>query len=64
MTLFAPDLYRNFALGFAAGGLVVAAATIDHWGGSLESPLQAASPLEAPAPSAEFVIEPIDGIVR
>ena len=27
MTLFAPDLFRNFAFGFAAGGLIVGLAT-------------------------------------
>jgi hypothetical protein len=64
MTLFAPDLYRNFAFGFAAGGLIVAAATAEHWAPSLESPLQAASPLGAPPASAEFTIEPLEGIAQ
>ena len=60
MTLFAPDLYRNFALGFVAGGLIVGAATLDEWGPHVESPARAAVPLEAPAPAAEFVIEPFE----
>ncbi|AWW73311.1 hypothetical protein CD351_02590 [Erythrobacter sp. KY5] len=60
MTLFAPDLYRNFALGFAAGGLLVAAATVDQWGSRLESPAIAAQPLEAPQPADEFVIVPLE----
>ena len=38
MTLFSPDLYRNFAFGFAAGALMVGAATADQWMGELESP--------------------------
>lgn len=54
MTLFAPDLYRNFAFGFVAGALVVGAATVADWG---ESPANAATPLEAPSPAADFVIE-------
>ncbi len=58
MTLFTPDLYRNFAIGFAAGALMVGAATIDQWGPHLEAPAQAAEPLSAPQPADEFVIEP------
>ncbi len=58
MTLFTPDLFRNFGIGFLAGAIVLAASTLDEWGPHLESPAQAATPLEAPAPSAEFVIEP------
>lgn len=60
MTLFTPDLYRNFALGFVAGGMIVGAATIDEWLPALESPAQAAAPIEAPQPSAEFLIEPLE----
>ncbi len=60
MTLFAPDLYRNFALGFAAGALIVGAASIDAWAPHLESPALAAQPLEAPQPSSEFLIEPLE----
>ena len=54
MTLFAPDLYRNFAIGFAAGALVVGAATISEWSDEISPPAQAAQTLEAPQPSDEF----------
>ncbi len=57
MNLFSADLFRNFGLGFMAGAVILGAATIDQWGGQLESPAQAASPLEAPAPASDFVIE-------
>ena len=57
MTLFSPDLYRNFALGFAAGALMVGAATVDQWAGELESPARAAQPLEAPQAHPDFVID-------
>lgn len=60
MTLFAPDLYRSFAIGFLAGGLILGAATFDEWAGALESPAQAAAPLSAPEPTSEFLIEPIE----
>lgn len=56
MTLFSPDLYRNFALGFAAGALMVGAATIDEWAGEIESPARAAQPIEAPRAHADFDI--------
>ena len=29
MTLFAPDLYRNFIIGFVGGGLILAAGLVD-----------------------------------
>ena len=60
MTLFAPDLYRNFAIGFAAGALMVAAAYSDEWASKLESPAVAAQPLETPAADAVFAIEPLE----
>ena len=60
MTLFAPDLYRNFALGFAAGALIVAAVDVDQWASGLESPAVAAQPLEAPQPDEVFLIEPLE----
>ena len=60
MTLFSADLYRNFAFGFVAGALIVGAASIDQWGHQLESPAHAASPLEAPQPGDEFLIEPFE----
>ena len=59
MTLFAPDLFRNFALGFAAGGFIVGLATFGAWAPHVESPARAAAPLAAPAPDAEFLIAPI-----
>ncbi len=60
MTLFSADLFRNFGLGFMAGAVMLGAATIGDWAPQLESPAQAAAPLEAPAPSAEFLIEPLE----
>lgn len=60
MTLFTPDLFRNFAYGFIAGGLLIGAATFDQWSDAIESPAQAAAPLEAPQPSEEFLIDPSD----
>ncbi|MET4133669.1 hypothetical protein ABIE62_002821 [Porphyrobacter sp. MBR-155] len=56
MRLFATDLFRNFAIGFVGGALLVAGANADSWGSKLSSPAQAAETLKAPAPSAEFVI--------
>ena len=60
MTLFSSDLYRNFALGFAAGTLMVGVATFDQWSGHIETPARASVPLEAPQPDAQFLIEPIE----
>lgn len=60
MTLFTPDLYRNFAIGFIAGGLLIGAATFDEWSDAIESPAQAAAPIEAPQPSDEFLIDASD----
>lgn len=62
MTLFSADLYRNFALGFVAGALIVGAATADQWAGQIESPARAAVPLEAPQADADFLIEPLETI--
>lgn len=59
MTLFSADLYRNFALGFVAGALIVGATTADQWVDTLESPARAAAPLEAPQADADFLIEPL-----
>lgn len=56
MRLFSSDLFRNFAFGFVAGALMIAGANVENWSGKLASPAQAAETLEAPAPSAEFVI--------
>ena len=60
MNLFSADLFRLFGVGFVAGTLMLGAATVDQWGPHIESPAQAAAPLQAPAPSAEFLIEPFD----
>jgi len=56
MRLFSTDLFRNFGIGFAVGALLIAGANAETWGGELSSPAQAAETLNAPAPSAEFVI--------
>jgi hypothetical protein len=60
MTLFSPDLYRSFGIGFAAGALIVVGAAVGQGHAQIESPAQAAAPLEAPQPSAEFLIEPLE----
>lgn len=60
MTLFSSDLFRNFALGFVAGTLMVGAATMEQWGPHVESPARASTPLEAPQPEADFLIEPLE----
>ncbi|MBD2843106.1 hypothetical protein [Erythrobacter rubeus] len=58
MTLFSPDLYRNFAIGFVAGTLMVGAASFDHISDLISPPAQAAQTFEAPQPSDDFwVIE-------
>ncbi len=56
MRLFSSDLFRNFAIGFVAGAVLVAGANAQSWGGELSSPAQAAEMPKAPVPSAEFVI--------
>ena len=60
MNLLSSDLFRNFGIGFVAGSLIVAVATIDQWGGNIETPARAAQPLEAPQPSPEFQIAPLE----
>lgn len=60
MTLFSADLFRSFGVGFMAGAVMLGAATIGDWGPQLESSAQAAAPLEAPAASADFLIEPLE----
>ncbi|UAB78535.1 hypothetical protein INR77_02015 [Erythrobacter sp. SCSIO 43205] len=62
MTLFTPDLFRNFAFGFIAGGLLVGAANAEQWTGVIETPAKAAAPLEAPISDNAFVIAPLEGI--
>ncbi|TRD11272.1 hypothetical protein FGU71_05020 [Erythrobacter insulae] len=54
MSLFTPDLFRNFVVGFAVGAVIVGAATIDQWSDQIAPPAQAAAPLEAPQPSDDF----------
>ncbi|MBV7258687.1 hypothetical protein [Erythrobacter crassostreae] len=54
MSLFAPDLYRNFALGFAVGAVIVGAATIGQWSDQISPPARAAVSLDAPQPSDDF----------
>ena len=58
MTFLSSDLTRNFAIGFIAGALIVGAGFVSDEGASLESPARAATTLEAPQPSGEFLIEP------
>lgn len=63
MQLFAPDLYRSFAIGFGASALALVAITL-HQNNSisadLASPARAATPLEQVDPhgdvSSEFLI--------
>jgi len=59
MTLFTPDLYRNFWLGFGVGALMVGAATIGDWAPHLASPAYASELPEAPYVSGKFEIKPI-----
>lgn len=56
MGLTSSDLFRNFGIGFVMGALLIAGANAESWSGELASPAQAAELVEAPAPSAEFVI--------
>ncbi|MBI1404057.1 MAG: hypothetical protein GC147_12695 [Porphyrobacter sp.] len=58
MRLFSPDLFRNFAIGFALGGLLVVGVNAEGWSAQVAPPAQAASLAKAPQPSAEFVILP------
>lgn len=60
MNLFTPDLFRNFALGFVAGGLIIGLSTFDVLENTLDAPVNAATPFEAPQPSSEFVIVPLE----
>ena len=60
MNLLSSDLFRNFGIGFVAGSLIVAALTADQWGVKIESPARAAQPIEAPQPSLEFQIAPLE----
>jgi len=62
MSLFTPDLFRNFAFGFVAGGLLVGATNFDQWTGVIEAPAQAAAPIEVPMGDDAFIIAPLEGI--
>lgn len=62
MRLFAPDLYRNFGIGFALGALlIVVGANAADDRGALASPAQAAELVKVPAPAQEFVVAPLEG---
>jgi hypothetical protein len=56
MRLFAPDLYRNFAIGFAAGALLIAGTSADSWSGEIASPARAAETPHTPGPDAAAFI--------
>ena len=43
MGLFTPDLYRNFAIGFAVGAVIIGASSVPNWEADLSSPVQAAT---------------------
>lgn len=58
MHLFSADLFRNFAIGFIAGALLIAGANAEHLGDELASPALAAEMPTVYAPSAEFMIAP------
>ena len=52
MGLFKPDLYRNFAIGFIAGALIVGAMTAENWQAEFDSRAFAAeAQTSAPAPT-------------
>jgi hypothetical protein len=65
MRLFAPDLFRNFGIGFVLGAVLIVGANAESWNGAVASPAQAAElrdPAQTvPAPSDEFVIAPVKG---
>ena len=56
MNLFTPDLYRQLALGFVLGTVLVAAANADTLATELDPPAQAAEVPQAPQPAPEFLI--------
>ena len=60
MTFFNTDLYRQLGLGFVIGTALVAAATADEWADQVSPPAQAAELPQAPQPSPEFLIQPLD----
>lgn len=54
MKLFAPDLYCNFAIGFALGAAILGIANFGVWSDEISPPAQAAEPMAAPAPTNDF----------
>ena len=60
MTFFTPDLYRRFGLGFLIGTGLIAAANANALADQVSPPAQAAETAQAPQPSSEFLIQPID----
>jgi len=53
MGLFTPDFYRNFAIGFAIGLVVIAASAVPTWNADIASPAQAATTAQDNGPSSE-----------
>jgi hypothetical protein len=64
MRLFAPDLYRNFAIGFVLGAVLIAGARVDEWGDQISSPAQAAEPSVALPASGDFLVPSDSGRLR
>jgi hypothetical protein len=64
MRLFAPDLFRNFAIGFVLGAVLIAGTRVDQWGDQISSPAQAAEPSSALPASGDFVIPAQSGWLR
>lgn len=60
MQLFTADLYRNFALGFLAGALIMGVATFDQWSDQIAPPARAAEPAAVLDVADDFVIEPLE----
>ena len=61
MRLFSADLFRNFGFGFVLGALLVFGPNMQDRNGGVASPAQAAEVIKTPAPTAEFVIAPVEG---
>ena len=60
MQLFTADLYRNFALGFAAGTLIMGIASFDQWSDQIAPPAHAAEPTPTQDIADEFLIAPVE----
>ncbi|GMN03365.1 hypothetical protein [Erythrobacter sp. MTPC3] len=54
MSLFSPDLYRNFAIGFLGGAFLLGAANADVVSDALSPPANAAAAFEMPQPANDF----------